>query len=174
MAVDIPELDEPNHPGLLRTKWFPLAISDRALFLVIILLAASHYVSCYNRNDLKLDLLQLRYEAIHSINLAIQRETTACSNRYAPSDAIVGAVAKMASYEAMFGTLDGYKTHMLGLLQMIGLRGGLYSLGLNGLLRRMVIWIDRNAAFLHGLNELYFPHDELAEPNPAQFLGESH
>jgi hypothetical protein len=58
---------------------------------------------------------------------------------------------------------------------MIVLRGGLVSLGLNGLLRRMVIWIDRNAAFLHGLSEseLYFPHDELSGPNPARFLGES-
>jgi Fungal specific transcription factor domain len=174
MAVDIPELDEPTQPGLLRSRWFPLAVSDRALFLVIILLAASHYVSCYKRNDLRLDLLQLRYEAIHSINQALQVETHNQDNNTL-NDAIIGAVAKMASYEAMFGTLGGYNTHMHGLLQMVALRGGLVSLGLNGLLRRMVIWIDRNAAFLHGLREaeLYFPHDELSPPNPARFLGES-
>lgn len=170
MAVDIPELDEPTQPGLLRTRWFPLAISDRALFLVIILLAASHYVACYQRNDLRLDLLQLRYEAIRSINLALQVET---DHQNMPSDATIGAVAKMASYEAMFGSLGGYNTHMHGLMQMIALRGGLGLLGLNGLLRRMVIWIDRNAAFLHGLDEVYFPHDELSTPNPAHFLGAS-
>jgi hypothetical protein len=28
MAVDIPELDQPGNPGLLRTSWFPLVMTD--------------------------------------------------------------------------------------------------------------------------------------------------
>jgi hypothetical protein len=172
MAVDVPELDQPGGRGLLRTRWFPLVITDRALFLVIVLLAASHYISCHGYNDLKLDLLQLRYEAVRSINRTLESESCVVN------DAMIGAVAKMASYEAMFGSLATYKMHMQGLARMIDLRGGLSSLGLNGLLRRMVIWIDRNAAFVQG-SELYFPGtsfvsgDPLADPNPGHFLGAS-
>lgn len=172
MAVDIPELDQPGERGLLRSRWFPLVITDRALFLVIVLLAASHYVSCHNYTDLKLELLQLRYEAVRSINRTLDTESCVVN------DAMIGAIAKMASYEAMFGSLAMYKMHMQGLTRMIELRGGLSSLGLNGLLRRMVIWIDRNAAFLHG-SELYFPGAyfvsgvPLPDPNPGHFLGTS-
>jgi hypothetical protein len=45
MAVDIPELDLPGNHGLLRTTWFPLVMTELALFSIIILLAASHYAS---------------------------------------------------------------------------------------------------------------------------------
>ncbi|KAL1965495.1 hypothetical protein VTN77DRAFT_5751 [Rasamsonia byssochlamydoides] len=173
MAVDIPELDSPGHRGLLRTRWFPLVISERALFLVILLLAASHYLSVHNgSSDLKLDLLRLRYEAVHAINEALGTED------HVLDDAVVGAVAKMASYEAMFGSRDNYHLHMQGLARMTALRGGLESLGLDGLLRRIVIWIDRNAAFLIG-SSLYFPGatfvpgQPLPGPNPGHFLGAS-
>lgn len=56
----------------------------------------------------------------------------------------------------MFGSLENYDIHMQGLSRVIGLRGGLTALGLNGLLHRIVVWIDRNAAFLHG-SAMYFP-----------------
>lgn len=172
MAVDVPELDELPNRGLLRTKWFPLVISDRTLFIVIILLAASHLASCNARDVLRLDLQQLRYEAIRSINRKIHSEIGQ-QTHYLPDDALIGAVAKLASYEGMYGSSDAYRVHMQGLTQMIMLRGGLTSLGLGGLLRRIVIWIDRNAAFLHGSRELYFPHDKLPDPNPAHFLSAS-
>lgn len=67
---------------------------------------------------------------------------------------------------------------MRGLVQVISLRGGLESLGLSGLLRRIVLWIDRNAAFLHG-TIMYFPDtpfvpgEPLPDPNPGHFLGAS-
>lgn len=67
---------------------------------------------------------------------------------------------------------------MKGLVRMVALRGGLSSLGLDGLLGRMCVWIDRNAAFLNGLQSLYFPGATLAPgetptPYPGQFLAES-
>lgn len=78
----------------------------------------------------------------------------------------------------MFGTLHTYNLHMQGLARMVSLRGGLDSLGLDGLLRRIIIWIDRNAAFFIG-SSLYFPGATLApgeplpDPNPGHFLGAS-
>ncbi|KAB8237407.1 hypothetical protein ETB97_001377 [Aspergillus alliaceus] len=174
MAVDIPELDLPGNKGLLRTSWFPLVMSEPALFLVIMLLAASHYASLNEHTaDMKINLLSLRCEAVQAINdsLKYQRPDRV-------SDALVGAIAKMGSYEAMFGNIDNYSVHMKGLTRAVGLRGGLTALGLNGLLRRIVVWIDRNAAFLHG-STLYFPGatfvpgQALPDPNPGHFLASS-
>jgi hypothetical protein len=55
---------------------------------------------------------------------------------------------------------------------MIQLRGGLYSLGLGGLLARICIWIDRNSALLHD-SPLHFNSvkEELSvQANPSGFL----
>ncbi|KAI9036351.1 uncharacterized protein KD926_002063 [Aspergillus affinis] len=174
MAVDIPELDQPGNRGLLRTSWFPLVMTEPSLFLVIMLLAGSHYASVRDPSaDLKLDLLRLRCETVNAINYFLQFQ-----QKNGVNDALVGAIAKMASYEAMFGSMENYSVHMRGLTRAVGLRGGLTSLGLNGLLRRIVVWIDRNAAFLHG-SSLYFPGatfvpgQALPDPNPGHFLGAS-
>ncbi|KAL4930962.1 uncharacterized protein BDV17DRAFT_29241 [Aspergillus undulatus] len=171
MAVDIPELDQPGSRGLLRTNWFPLVMSEPSLFLVIVLLAASNYASVQTEaTDMKLHLLGLRCEAVQAINKYLELQPSAVS------DALIGAIAKMASYEAMYGNLNNYAVHMQGLQRAIELRGGLSSLGLGGLLRRIVIWIDRNGAFLNG-SPLYFPGETFApgqplpDPNPGHFLG---
>ncbi|KAL4939694.1 hypothetical protein BDV06DRAFT_32480 [Aspergillus oleicola] len=171
MAVDIPELDQPGNRGLLRTDWFPLVMSEPSLFLVIVLLAASNYASVQTEaTDMKLHLLGLRYEAVQAINKYLDLQPSDVS------DALIGAIAKMASYEAMYGNLENYAIHMQGLQRAIKLRGGLSSLGLGGLLRRIVIWIDRNGGFLNG-SELYFPGEAFApgqplpDPNPGHFLG---
>ncbi|KAL2830109.1 hypothetical protein BJY01DRAFT_240501 [Aspergillus pseudoustus] len=172
MAVDIPELDQPGNRGLLRTDWFPLVMSERALFLVIMLLAASNYASVQSQpTEMKVDLLSLRCEAVQAVNEALELQHPSSL-----SDALVGAIAKMASYEAMYGDVDNYTVHMRGLERAVELRGGLLSLGLSGLLRRIVIWIDRNGAFLNG-SALYFPGETFApgqplpDPNPGHFLG---
>ncbi|KAL4802173.1 hypothetical protein BDV18DRAFT_66924 [Aspergillus unguis] len=170
MAVDVPELDQPGNRGLLRTDWFPLVMTEPSLFLVIVLLSASNFASVQIQpTEMKLRLLGLRCEAVQEVNKSLE---------YRPdvSDALIGAIAKMASYEAMYGNVDNYAVHMHGLRRAVELRGGLNALGLGGLLRRIIIWIDRNGAFLNG-SELYFPGETFApgqplpDPNPGHFLG---
>lgn len=85
----------------------------------------------------------------------------------------------MAAYEAGFaGDKAQYHVHMRGLTNMVELRGGLESLGLNGLLARMLLWIDLNASFILK-TKLYFAHTyalpghTVPEPNPGHFLGAS-
>ncbi|KAL4771965.1 hypothetical protein BDW60DRAFT_47625 [Aspergillus nidulans var. acristatus] len=171
MAVDIPELDQPGNRGLLRTDWFPLVMTEPSLFLVIVLLAASNYASVQTEpTDMKLHLLRLRCEAVQAVNKSLELQPSFVS------DALIGAIAKMASYEAMYGNPENYAVHMHGLQRAVELRGGLDALGLGGLLRRIVIWIDRNGAFLNG-STLYFPGETFApgqplpDPNPGHFLG---
>jgi hypothetical protein len=59
---------------------------------------------------------------------------------------------------------------------MLNMRGGLGTLGLDGLLERMVVWIDLNAHFVCGLTKLFgndsFPTVvEFEAPDPYHFAG---
>lgn len=121
MAVDIPDLDQPGKCGLLRTSWFPLVMTDPALILVVMFLAASHYGSVEaNRGSLSAELLGLRCQAISSINHRLET--------WSPEeidDAMIGAIATMASDKAMFGIQENYDIHTQGLVRAINLRGGL-------------------------------------------------
>lgn len=66
------------------------------------------------------------------------------------SDSIIGAVARLAGYEATFGTASRYHIHMKGLVKMVRQRGGLESLGLDGLLTSMIQGIDISSAYKLG------------------------
>lgn len=165
MAVDIPELDE-NNRGSLRSSWFPLVLTERSIFLAIILLASSHQ-SSVNRALNTTNLLRLKQQTLEAINEALQRDQSLTS------DALIGSVAKMAAYEAMYGDVDTYLAHMSGLKRMVELRGGLAQLGLSGLLRRMIIWIDINSSFLREVPRQFPDEPQICEPNPGHFIGNS-
>lgn len=168
MAVDIPELDHPGAKGSLRSLWFPMVISEQATLNVVILTAAFHYLSINGQQCKPEVLYKMKQDAITAINQGLR------DSALATSDQLIGAVAKMAAYEAGFaGDEAQYHMHMKGLVKMVELRGGLGSLGLNGLLARMLLWIDLNAAFLLQ-TQLYFPHTNALPghtPNPGHFLG---
>ncbi|KAL8728625.1 MAG: hypothetical protein Q9166_005278 [cf. Caloplaca sp. 2 TL-2023] len=173
MAVDIPELDHPGAKGALRRIWFPMVVAEQATLNVVILTAAFHYLSVNQFQCSPEVLYKLKQDAISSINRGLQ------DPHLATSDQLIGAVAKMAAYEAGFaGDEAQYHMHMRGLVRMVELRGGLESLGLDGLLARMIRWIDLNSAFLLKTH-LYFPHAKALpghitpEPNPGHFLGVS-
>lgn len=156
MAVEIPELDQPDstgHTGLLRARWFPLVLSESAAFQIILLLSASNFtvVSSAAATSIRPWLLQMKCDAIRAINEAFS------SDDKRVSDGVIGAVAKMASFEAMYGTVEAYRTHMCGLQKMVAIRGGLSALGLGGLLRRIIVWIDVNSALLLKTPR-FFPH----------------
>ncbi|KAF4434169.1 hypothetical protein F53441_13722 [Fusarium austroafricanum] len=169
MAVEIPELDQPGNRGLLRTSWFPLVISHEAPFQTILLLSASNLSSVSGTTHPTGFYYELRHNAISAINQALL-DSDDCV-----SDGIIGAVAKMASFEAMHGNKDSYRIHMKGLHDMICRRQGLNALGLDGLLRRIVIWIDLNSSFLLQIPRM-FPDEyfadgaSLTEPNPERFI----
>ncbi|KAL8749620.1 MAG: hypothetical protein Q9184_006737 [Pyrenodesmia sp. 2 TL-2023] len=173
MAVDIPELDQPGPEGALRSIWFPMVIADQAMLNVVILTAASNYISVHQTQCSPEVLWKVKEDALASVNRGIR------DPQLATSDQMIGAVAKMAAYEAGFaGDEKQYRIHMSGLTKMVELRGGLGSLGLNGLLARMLLWVDLNAAFI--LNtKTYFLHPTALpghtgeNPNPSHSLGES-
>ncbi|QIX02134.1 hypothetical protein AMS68_007651 [Peltaster fructicola] len=170
VAVDIPDLDGPSQKSLLRRRWFPMAMEESATMYAILLMAASHYSAIIPGSIKANDLVYLKSRAISSINQGIR------DPKRATSDAMIGAVMKMAAYEAIFGDSAVFSTHMRGLSTMLKMRGGLGTLGLDGLLERMVVWIDLNAAFICGLTALFgndaFPTIvKFDNPDPYHFAG---
>ncbi|KAL7950869.1 hypothetical protein V8C42DRAFT_132627 [Trichoderma barbatum] len=171
MAVDIPELDEPGEKGLLRSRWFRLATTEISTFQVVLLLSAGNYISVKGgiASEQGFEMEQLRIDALKSINLAMDQPM-------AYSDSIIGAVAKMASFESMHGDERCFRLHMDAAKRMVTMRGGLYNLGLGGLLRRMLIWIDLNGGHLMNTPRWFPGHnfdggeDEIVEPNPERFI----
>jgi hypothetical protein len=170
VAVEIPDLDSPNHRGLLRRRWFPLAMEEPSTMYAVLLMAASHYCAVNPHSANLIDLLYLKSRALTEINAALR------DPQRATSDAVIGAVMKMAAYEAVFGDSAVFSAHMRGLSLMLNMRGGLGTLGLDGLLERMVVWIDLNAHFVCGLSKLFgneaFPTVvEFEAPDPYHFAG---
>lgn len=170
VAVEIPDLDGPNERGLLRRSWFPLAMTEAATMYAVLLMAASHFCIVNPSKAVLIDLLALKARALSEINAALAKPNRAVT------DAMIGAVAKMAAYEAVFGDSAIFSAHMKGLQMMLKLRGGLATLGLNGLLERMLVWIDLNAAHLTGtevaLGGESFPTQvAFSAPDPYHFAG---
>lgn len=173
VAVEMNELDIGDQKGLLRRRFFPLAMEAPSTMYATLLMAASHYCAVSPPQATgQIDLLFLKTRALQEINKAM-RHPDPC---HALSDPVIAAVVKMAACEAVFGDPAVYKAHMKGLSLMIGKRGGLHNLGLDGFLERLVVWIDLNAAFIHQSNRTFgndaFPTSaDVDGPHPFHFTG---
>lgn len=152
MSIDLPETD-PASRALLVDRFLTLVFSDPAPLHALILTAAAHWNKLRPDRPHQINLLQLRGMAIQEINRALVDHGP---NGRATSDVMIAAVGKMATYELLFGDRNTFHTHMTGLQRMISLRGGLPQLGTDGLLERILLWIDSNASDITN-GALYFP-----------------
>ena len=145
-------------------------MTEAATMYAVLLMAASHYSIVNPSKAALVDLLHLKARALSEINAALANPKTAIT------DSMIGAVMKMAAYEAIFGDSAVFNAHMRGLQMMLKIRGGLSTLGLDGFLERMLVWIDLNAAHLTGM-PLMIGGEELptgvcfAAPDPYHFAG---
>lgn len=170
MNVDLPETD-PSSRQLLRTTFMDVVLSDRASLHALLLVAGAHWNKVRPQQQHRISLLQLRGLAIQEINGAL---TDHRIGGRATSDQLLAAVGKMATYELLFGQRETFHTHMTGLQRMVSLRGGLQALGRNGLLERILLWIDSNAMAITRASSLYFPpaafSSTTGHPRPNQRL----
>ena len=148
-----------------------MALTEPACFQVILLTSASHF-AMINNMQRAAQLLSLRQDSLRLINQLLRDNIEACN------DGAIAAVAKMASWEAQFGSKDIYEVHMRGLRRMVKLRGGFDKLGLDGLLMRMVLWIDINANHIVRTPLFFAAHateqgTPLPSPNPEMYIGVS-
>lgn len=104
LTIPTPEIDGSTTIPLFRGAWIPIVLHDPVIFQVVVLFAATHYAtyadpSQYDQVDQ--ELLSLKESAL---SILIQRVSQDLNSF--PSDTVIAAAAKMASYEAIFGTPD--------------------------------------------------------------------
>ena len=181
LTLPVPELDGPQGQGLLRSYWFPLAMRCPATLYAVLLMAASHYrLECKAASISpwisEKDILFLKGCALHEVNRSFRSRVMGSS----VSDAMIGAVAKLAVFEALFGDVQMFRRHMAGLSEMIALRQNLgAAMGtLDAFVRRLVFWIDLNASHLTGIPRTFSGkkhmltiETQIKEPNPISFAG---
>ncbi|KAK4579905.1 hypothetical protein LTR86_000106 [Recurvomyces mirabilis] len=169
IAVEIADLDGPNEKGLIRKNWFPTMMQEAAPMYAVLLMSASHYAIVNPRGAALIDLLHLKARTLAEIN------KTLADPKKGISDAMLAAVVKVAAYEAIFGDSASFTAHMKGLKMMLKMRGGYSTLGLNGLIERMILWIDLNAAHITGLERhldgAFETKVTFAAPDPFHFAG---
>lgn len=158
-----------------------MAMVSPATMYAVLLMAASHYCRAFHPegnvggdDSLVISpqvIFMLKARALDEINRCLRSDDI----RIAVGDSTIGAVAKLAAFEAVFGEEEAYQQHMFGLMRMLEVRRTLgSSLGpLDQFLTRLVTWIDVNAAYFtgmhdHGVLDLGF---EIQEPQPLFFAG---
>ncbi len=170
MTVSIPAVDGPDSKGALGARFIPFCFTDLASLHAVMLMAAAHYSNARGSRAQTIDALHFRGRAISEINNALQDPARATS------DQTIAAVAQLAAFEALCRDRDAFNTHMTGVARMVSLRGGLAALGLDGLLERVLLWIDSNAAHIAGTKVYFdktsFPTSvEHPRPDPQRFSG---
>ena len=90
------------------------------------------------------DLLRLQGFVIDVIQSALE------DPQRRVSDQLLLAVMIMALHEAIHGSPRVYYVHMEGFLRMLKMRGGLTTMGLDGLLESVVVWWDKASSGLVG------------------------
>jgi len=188
LAVAIPELDGESDSILLKTRWFPMVIHSPVIFQVIVLFSASHYASQQSDHSLARTILSLKQLALSGLRQSLMSASLSSASAAASTaeriaaapvrDELIAATAKMASYEAIWGDACAYHWHMSAVEGMLRIRRhGMASLGLDGFLSRLLIFIDTNSAFmlntfLHLPGSAFPSGEPFFKPNPGRFVGE--
>lgn len=154
--------------GVCQRVFLPFLFTDPALTCAIVLIAIIHRMSLMGMKQPPPEILHLRGFVIVAINQALQDPIRACS------DQLIFAVANLAIFEAVFGSIEVYHVHMQGLSRMLRLRGGLPNLGFDGYLQKVLLWYDSNCANLVGcdpyLSEWESTYEEFGmKPDPGNF-----
>ncbi|KPI40413.1 uncharacterized protein AB675_7449 [Cyphellophora attinorum] len=161
LTVPTPEIDGSSTLPLFRAAWMPIVLSDPVIFQVVVLFTATHFATIADPRQFdtaRRELLLLKQSALSVLIQKVQSEQNT------PSDVLIAAAAKMASYEAIFGSPGAFHLHMSTVVRLLRLRGAA-TLGMDGFLVRLLSFIDTNSAFLLGTN-MYLTEFGLTELMP--------
>ncbi|KUJ17475.1 uncharacterized protein LY89DRAFT_54360 [Mollisia scopiformis] len=102
-------------------------------------------------------------------SISAVKEDLASSSKQV-SDSTIATVASLANIENLDGNPQSAILHLNGMKQMVDMRGGLDSLGMRGILKRVVLWADLCGAARLQTNPR-FPLLEFPDMPPiSQFL----
>jgi hypothetical protein len=106
LTIPIPELDGISVTPVFRQTWVPFVIYEPVIFQIVVLFSATHYATFADSthiDHLVLELLTLKQYALTSLAERIRSEH---NSRSEISDVVIAAAAKLASYEAIYGTTE--------------------------------------------------------------------
>ncbi|PBP23843.1 hypothetical protein BUE80_DR005256 [Diplocarpon rosae] len=162
ILIDTPAVSQPGTVFLLRSLWLPFMMTKRTIFYAALAFAGATFHSRLKGPMNAPTLLELRQKAIYSINRNLS-DPELCK-----TDQMIAAVFCLSLLESMHGEAASYQIHMAGLAKMVELRGGLDHIGLDGLIKRMVLWLDYNHAKVHG-SALVFDESHVVGLRPSPF-----
>lgn len=135
MALNCLPVDLGSGENPLTKTWLPYALQDSTLFLATVTFAVTH-----------LEILSGNYKSprtlLHKGKLIKALNAKLGDRKYALSNETIGAVAMLAAMESFLGNCKELRVHMNGLQRMVYMRGGLHSLGWDGVLRMFISWQD--------------------------------
>ncbi|KAL2857222.1 hypothetical protein BJY01DRAFT_136823 [Aspergillus pseudoustus] len=123
----------------INTTWVPFSLAHRTLVNLLLLSSCRHLLHLYEAPEHKDTFLRLAYrfklDILRSIREAISSE--------APwfSDATIAATIMLAYDELSVEETTSSKYHVEGAVKMVALRGGPQTLGLDGLLERLLFTV---------------------------------
>ncbi|KAI9049171.1 hypothetical protein LZ554_007018 [Drepanopeziza brunnea f. sp. 'monogermtubi'] len=162
VLIDTPGIAKPGQVFRLRSSWYPFIMKSPITFYAALALAGTLFYSRCPHPATGLTMLGLRQKAISSINSTLSDPDT-CK-----SDETIGAVFCMSLLESMHGDANSYQVHMAGLAKMVRMRGGLGELGLDGLMKKMICWLDFKHTKVHG-SDLAFGESREVEKRASPF-----
>lgn len=146
-----------NTTDSMKTVYVPFSISDRCVFHGLLLLSARSFAKISGDMSYHVTALTHKAECIRLVNEALGNP------RRATSDATIAAVLMLAVEEFLLGNLEVFKAHMCGLHSIVLIRGGLYTLGLGGILEQLALSCDRACEIYMGSRPLFTFLESLSE-----------
>jgi len=118
----------------MTTIWTASALTDVALLHSTLCSTSGHLLRNANQPELLSVYLSHKAETIRIVN---ERMTDISK---ALTDETLGAIALLVTGQTCHGDYNEMNIHMRGLAKLIGMRGGLETLGMGGLLAGEILW----------------------------------
>ncbi|OBT52663.1 hypothetical protein VE04_07419 [Pseudogymnoascus sp. 24MN13] len=127
-------LGSSTHTGRMYSHWVSYTITDPGMMNGLFLAACRSLANQTHEGVYASQALRYKGACIRSVAKAIEDEGDSVS------DATVAKVLFLASDEFHTGNLNGAKSHTKAIGDMVKMRGGVETLGLEGLLQQLVLW----------------------------------
>lgn len=135
IALSCLPVDQGKDQNPLTKIWLPYALQDSTLLLTTLTFAQAHLEIL--SGDCKSQRILLRKgDSIKAVNAKLGDREHALSNE------TIGSVAMLAAMESILGNYKEFQIHINGLQRMVYMRGGLQSLGWDGVLHMFIAWQD--------------------------------
>ncbi|KFY04029.1 hypothetical protein V490_00017 [Pseudogymnoascus sp. VKM F-3557] len=133
-----------THTSRMYSHWVSYTITDPGMMNGLFLSACRSLANRTHDGIYASQALRYKGACIRSVAKAIEEEGDNVS------DSTVAKVLFLASDEFHNGNLNGAKSHTKAIGDMVKMRGGVETLGLEGLLQQLVLWNDRTSTFYSG------------------------